>query len=112
MSPKEKIEIVEAIKNSHQAIYQSFHDLFDNSVRGFSEQLGMFEEANKEQHKEIMRRLNITNGKVTILEKETGFFRWCARNPKLAAILCIILLSGIITLGVVFGMDKLIGMVK
>jgi hypothetical protein len=111
MDPFDKQEILEAIKDSHQTTYHAFHDLFENSIKGFSSQLAQFEERNSEQHHQITLRQDITNGRVTSLEKETAVFRWCARNPKLAVVLGLLVIIGIITLGVVVGIENLVSIV-
>jgi hypothetical protein len=111
MEPCEKQEIIEAINNSHQIAFQSFNKLVENTVKAFSDQMGQFEERNRDQHKEIIKRQDHTNGNVSVLQKETAIFRWCLRNPKLAAILLLLLVSGAITLGVILGIDNLIGIV-
>lgn len=108
MDPAEKKEILDAINNSHQATYQAFHELFENNIKAFSEQLGQFEERNSQQHHQITTRQDIANGRVGKIEKETAVIRWCSRNPKIAAIGILLLFTGVIALGIVLGIDNLI----
>jgi hypothetical protein len=110
MDPTEKKEILDAINNSHQATYRAFHELFENSIKGFSEQLGQFEERNSQQHHNITTRQDITNGRVNKIESETAVIRWCARNPKVAVIGALLLFIGVIALGIVVGLDNLLNM--
>jgi hypothetical protein len=109
MDPFDKQELLEAIKDSHETTYKAFHDLIENSIKGFSSQLAQFEKRNSEQHHQITIGQDITNGRVNCLEKETAVFRWAARNPKLAAMLAILVVAGAITIGVIIGVDNLIG---
>lgn len=108
MDPHEKKEILDAINNSHQATYQAFHDLFENSIKAFSEQLGQFEERNSLQHHDITDRQDITNGRVGCLEKETELIRWAVRNPKSAILITIILMAGVVALVLWLGLETTI----
>jgi hypothetical protein len=111
MGSKEKQELIDAIRESNQISYQVYHDMFENSVKGFSLQLGQFEERNSEKLEEIKAKQDLTNGRVKKLENETAVIRWCARNPKLAAFGLLLLFVGAITLGIVLGIDNLISIV-
>lgn len=109
MDAHEKQELLDAIKESHLVNYQAYHDLLENSIKAFSSQLSVFEERNTEQHHQITTRQDLTNGRVNCLEKETAVVRWCTRNPKLAAIVLVLIFSGAVTLGVTLGIDNLLG---
>jgi hypothetical protein len=108
MEAYEKQEIIDAIKESHQAVSQAYHDLLDNSIKAFSTQISLFEERNSEQHHQITSRQEITNGRVKCLEKETSIVRWCFRNQKLAVAIAILTLAGAIAIGIWAGVDNLI----
>lgn len=108
MDPQEKKEILDAIANSHQVAYNAFQTLFENSIKGFSDQLGQFEERNNKQHHEIIDHQEDTNGRVASLETETRIFRWMTKNPKASGVIIILLLAGVIALGVFLGIDNLI----
>jgi hypothetical protein len=108
MDPQEKQEILDAINASHDIAFKAYQALFENSIKGFSEQLAQFEERNAGQHKEIIKRQDITNGRVTKLEKETAPFRWCSRNPKAAIVFGVLILTGILTLGIILSVDNLL----
>lgn len=108
MDPQEKQEILDAIKGNNDIAFKAYQALFENSIKGFSEQLAQFEERNAGQHKEIIKRQDITNGRVTKLEKETAPFRWCSRNPKAAVIFGILLITGVVALGIILGIDNII----
>ena len=58
-----------------------------------------FEQAGK-QRDEIIKRQDITNGRVNCLEKNLAFVRWCGNNPRLA-----IPLLFIIGMGLYFGLQ-------
>ena len=111
MDPHEKKEILDAINNSHQATYQVFHELFENSIKAFSEQLGQFEERNSLHHHDIARRQDITNGRVSCLENETDLIRWAARNPKSAILITIILTAGVVALVLWLGLETTIKLI-
>jgi hypothetical protein len=108
MDPQEKQEILDAINASHDIAFKAYQSLFENSIKGFSEQLAQFEERNAGQHKEIKAKQDLTNGRIDCLEKETAPFRWCSRNPKAAVVFGIILLTGVVALGIILGIDNFI----
>jgi hypothetical protein len=111
MDPKDKQELLDAISNSHQVAFDAYRSLFEASVRGFSEQLGQFEERNAAQHKEIKDKQDITNGRVNKLEKETFVFRWAHKNPKSAIIITVLLLSGVVALVAWLGFETTIKLI-
>jgi len=111
MDPQEKKELLDAIANSHQVAYNAFQTLFENSIKGFSDQLGQFEERNSKQHHEIIQHQKETNGRVTILEKETAVFRWAYKHPKSAILIAVLILAGVVAISVFLGIDNIIKMI-
>ena len=112
MDPADKAEILEAIKESNENAFKIYNLLFENSIKGLSEQMGQFEERNVEQHKEICKKQDLTNGRVNCLEKETAGFRWYARNPKVATLIVLLILIGAVSLGLLLGFDNILGFVE
>jgi len=108
MDPREREEIISAINERDRIVYDTFKDYMDRSIKGFSEQLGQFEERNAHQHHEIIDHQKETNGRVTCLENETRVFRWASRNPKTAILVSVLLLAGVVALGVFLGIDNLL----
>lgn len=111
MDPQEKKEILDAIANSHQTAYDAFRILFENSIKGFSDQLGQFEERNSKQHHEIIEHQKETNGRVSILGKETAIFRWAYKHPRSAILIMVLLLAGVVALGIFLGIDNIINVI-
>lgn len=108
MDQREREEIISAINERDTIVYDTFREYMDRSIKGFSEQLGQFEERNATQHHEIIKHQKETNGRVTCLENETRVFRWASKNPKTAILLSVLILAGVIALGVFLGIDNLL----
>lgn len=112
MEKDEIIEVVNAaINNSHQYIIGAYQQLFDNSIKAFSQQLAEFEERNTKQHEKIIEHQKETNGRVTNLERETAIIRWACKNPKTAIFITILLFAGIIALSFILGLEKFIKLI-
>lgn len=62
------------------------------------------------QREEIIAHQEVTNSRVTILEKETRLLRWIARNPVIAAILTILLITGLVVAVHKLGIETLLKM--
>lgn len=102
----------ELIESGFRQIDKSVRDSIQSHISSLSIQVAMFEEANKEAHKQIIGRQDKMNSRIGCVENETRFMRWCARNPKSAVVVVILLFVGTITLGIAFGLDKLINIIK
>ncbi len=53
-----------------------------------------------------------TNGRITVLEKETAIIRWVNRNPVIAVIIFCLIFAGAILVGSLIGYDQLLSMLK
>lgn len=52
-------------------------------------------EAGEHERKEIIKRQDLTNGRVSRLERNLGFLRWVGENPRLAIPLLVFFFLGI-----------------
>jgi preprotein translocase subunit SecE len=113
MNPEEKEEIKKLIVTSiEQTNVTVIKGVIEPYITSLSTQIGIFEEINKETHKRIIEKQDKTNGKIEKLENETRFIRWCTRNPKTAVTVIIISVVGLITVSIVFGLDKLAKLIQ
>lgn len=98
MDAQDKEEILKAIKKRDQITMRLMQRQLDNTIKGFSLQMGSFEERNSLKQNEIIEHQKETNGRITRLENETRIYRWATNNPKLAVGIAIILIVGIAAL--------------